>query len=104
MLLVRGNEQDEALLELDKATTLEPGNARFAYVYAVALNSLGRIERSVVVMQDAAIRFPGDFDIQWALVALLRDQGRIDEAKAAAASLAEQFPEIESVQVLQHSL
>jgi Flp pilus assembly protein TadD len=104
LLLVRGNEQDEALLELEKATTLEPGNARFAYVYAVALNSLGRIERSVDVMQDAAIRFPGDFDIHWALVAILRDQGRIDEAKAVAAGLAEQYPEIESVQVLQHSL
>ncbi len=104
LLLVRGDEQDKALLELEKATTLEPGNPRFAYVYAVALNSLGRIERSVAVMQDAAIRFPGDFDIQWALVALLRDHGRIDEAKAAAARLAEQYPQIESVQVLQHSL
>jgi len=104
LLLVRGNEQEEALLELEKATTLEPGNARFAYVYAVALNSLGRIERSVDVMEDAAIRFPGDFDIRWALVALLRDHGRIDEAKAAAASLAEQYPEVESVQVLLHSL
>jgi len=104
LLLVRGNEQDNALLELEMATTLEPANARFAYVYAVALNSLGRIERSVDVMQDAAIRFPGDFDIHWALVAMLRDHGRIDEAKAVAARLAEQYPEVESVQVLQHSL
>ena len=104
LLLVRGNEQDNALLELELATTLDPGNARFAYVYAVALNSLGRLERSADVMQEAANRFPADFDIRWALVSILRDQGRIDEAKAAAVSLAEQYPETESVQVLLHSL
>jgi Flp pilus assembly protein TadD len=92
------------LLELELATKLDPGNARFAYVYAVALNSLGRLERSADVMQDAANRFPADFDIRWALVSILRDQGRIDEAKAVAVSLAEQYPEVESVQVLLHSL
>jgi tetratricopeptide (TPR) repeat protein len=104
LLLVRGNEQDKALLELEMSTTLDPGNARFAYVYAVALNSLGRIDRSIDVIQDAAIRFPADFDIRWALVSILRDQGRIDEAKAAAVGLSEQYPEVESVQVLLHSL
>ena len=104
LLLVRGNESETALLELEKATTLAPDNARFAYVYGVALNSLGMAERAVEAMQDAAIRFPADFDIRWALVSLLREQGRIDDAKVAAQSLAVQYPDVESVQVLLHSL
>jgi tetratricopeptide (TPR) repeat protein len=104
LLLVRGNDPEAALLELEKATTLEPANARFVYVYAVALNSLGMADRAIDVIQDAANRFPADFDIRWALVSLLREQGRIDDAKVAAQSMAEQYPDVESVQVLLRSL
>jgi predicted Zn-dependent protease len=104
LLLVRGNSQDDALAELKLATTLAPENARFAYVYAVALNSMGMADRAVVAMQDAANRFPADFDVRWALVSLLREQGQLDAARTAAEEMSEQFPEVESVQVLLRSL
>jgi tetratricopeptide (TPR) repeat protein len=42
LALVRMKRSDEALGELERATTLEPGNARFAYVYAVALHSTAK--------------------------------------------------------------
>ena len=51
LALVRMQRSDEALGELERATTLEPGNTRFAYTYAVALHSAGKA--------DAAIARPG---------------------------------------------
>ncbi len=39
--LVRQQRKDEALRELRRATELDPGNARFKYVYEVALDELG---------------------------------------------------------------
>jgi Flp pilus assembly protein TadD/nitrate/TMAO reductase-like tetraheme cytochrome c subunit len=41
LLRVRQNRMPEALVELRKASQLAPGNARFAYVHAVALDSVG---------------------------------------------------------------
>ena len=38
---MRLKRSDEALNELRKATELDPGGARYAYVYAVALHSAG---------------------------------------------------------------
>ena len=40
LALVRQRRTDEALRELKRATELEPGNARFAYVYRVAREEL----------------------------------------------------------------
>jgi Flp pilus assembly protein TadD len=104
LLLVRGEQQETALLELEKATKLAPDNSRFAYVYAVALNSLGQVDNSIAAMLSAANRFPANFDIQWALVSMLRDQGRIAEAKAVAEDLSRQYPEDQNVQALLQSL
>jgi len=104
LLLVRGEQQETALLELEKATQLAPDNARFAYVYAIALNSLGQVDNSIAAMQDAANRFPAEFDVQWALVSMLRDQGRNAEAKAVAEDLSRQYPEDQDVRALLRSL
>ena len=41
LLLVRDARQQDGLAELRSAAELQPENPRFAYVYAVALNSLG---------------------------------------------------------------
>jgi tetratricopeptide (TPR) repeat protein len=38
--LVRQKKRDEALSELKRATELAPGNARFAYVYGIAMTEL----------------------------------------------------------------
>lgn len=60
LALVRGKNYPEALEQLGKARTLEPDDARFAYVYGVALKSLGKPEESRVVLQGALQRHPWD--------------------------------------------
>ena len=64
LALVREKRYDEALAELKRAYELESGNARFAYVYAVALNSLGMVDESRVVLDKARHEFPKDAEIQ----------------------------------------
>lgn len=44
--LVRQQRRDEALQELRRATELDPDNARFRYVYEIALEELGRAATS----------------------------------------------------------
>jgi tetratricopeptide (TPR) repeat protein len=45
LVLIRLKRSDEALTEFRIATELEPDRARYAYVYAVALHSAGRVRR-----------------------------------------------------------
>ena len=41
LALVRQKQTQDALAELEQATILDPANARFSFVYAVALHSTG---------------------------------------------------------------
>jgi len=104
LLLVRGDQREAGLSELEIAADLQPGEARFVYVYAVALNSMDRPAAAIGLLQDAARRFPADFDIHWALATMLRDQGRLPEAREVAASLLQYYPEVEDVSNLLQSL
>ena len=63
LLLVRANRHDEALGELREAARLAPQVARFVYVYAVALNSLGQPGEALSVLEEASARHPDDPDI-----------------------------------------
>ncbi len=104
LVLVRGNQHDAALSELAAAASLQPHESRFVYVYAVALNSLDRPDEAIDLLQDAVGRFPAGFDIHWALVTMLRDQGRLDEAREVATTLSEIYPQVEGVRSLLQSL
>jgi Flp pilus assembly protein TadD len=100
LLLVRRQQPEAALEELEAAFSLAPDNPRFAYVYAVALNSLGRSDEAISFLQDVSEKFAGDFDVQWALATMLRDQGRNEESRQVATRLAEIYPGIPPVQNL----
>lgn len=104
LLMVRGDRPENALAELARAAVLDPANARFTYTYAIALNSLGQADKGIVILQNGAARFPADFDIHWALASILRDQGRIEDARMIAAGMLALYPEAESVQALVRSL
>ena len=67
---MRERRYDEALTELERAYDLEPGNARYAYVYAVALNSLGLVDEAVAILDKARQDFPDDAEIRsfWQLL------------------------------------
>ena len=85
--LVRQQRAGEALEELRLATTLSPDDARYVYVYAVALNSSGKPEQAILVLQGAHSRHPNNRDILGALVAFHRDMGNEAAAQTYAAKL-----------------
>jgi len=67
LALVRQKRMPEALKELQKAATLPPERARYAYVYGVALDSTGQTDRALAVLSAAHERFPGNREILSAL-------------------------------------
>ncbi len=64
LALVRMNRLDEALGELEFAAGARPDNARYAYVFAVALHSAGKVDRAVSVLRRAAAEHPADRDLR----------------------------------------
>jgi Flp pilus assembly protein TadD len=85
--LVRQKRMPEALAELQQATRLNPENARYVYVYAVALNTTGNPKEALMVLQGAHNAHPNDTDILSALVAFHRDEGNSAQAARYAQKL-----------------
>lgn len=79
--LVRQKQLQEALAALKAASDVDAGNARFAFVYAVALRSAGKPSEARNVLEAAFARHPGDADIA---TALLQDALQVaDNARAS---------------------
>jgi len=81
LALVRQQRKAEALLALRRASELDPSNARFGYVYAIALQDAGRTDQAIRVLEGIAAREPGDRAIREALADFERRRG--NAAKAA---------------------
>jgi Tfp pilus assembly protein PilF len=75
LLLVRQKRTNDALAEFAKAAELSAENPRYAYVYAVALDSLGQHAKALAVLAQAQQRFTGDRDILTALVQFSAQSG-----------------------------
>ena len=75
LLQARQKNNDKAVKYLQRAIELDPSNAHYLYVYAVALNTTGQKLESIKILQDALIQFPGDVNILNALVAYHRETG-----------------------------
>jgi tetratricopeptide (TPR) repeat protein/nitrate/TMAO reductase-like tetraheme cytochrome c subunit len=90
--LVRQKRIAEAMPELEKAATLAPDSARFAYVHAVALNSGGERMRAIATLEAAQKRHPTDRDILAALVEFNVEAGNRPAAIAWAKRLVERSP------------
>lgn len=81
LLLVRQKRIADALQELAKAAEESGDSPRYAYVYAVALESVGQSEKAIAVLQWAHDRFSGDQEI---LAALVNFSAKAGDRKAAA--------------------
>jgi len=81
LALVREKRYPEALAEFARATELAPDDARFAYVYAVALNDTGRPADARKVLRAALARHPNDRSLLFALVSYERAAGELDAAR-----------------------
>ena len=77
---IRLGKKLEAIANLAVATTLQPGNARYAYVYGVALFGEGRKEEGLRVLRSAHKRSPANVELLEALVAYCGQEGLKDEA------------------------
>ena len=64
LLLVRQRQLSAALIELERAATLAPEQARYVYVYAVALDSAGEPDRAREVLETARQRHPEDGSLE----------------------------------------
>jgi Flp pilus assembly protein TadD len=104
LLLERRERSEDALVEFQRAATLLPENARFTFVYAVALNSAGLPDRAIEVLRDALTRHEHDPDILHALATMYRDAGRIPEAIVVATKLTEVRPGDEGARLLLRQL
>lgn len=102
--LVRQRQIDAALVELATAARLAPADARYAYVYGVALNSKGNTAQAIAVLEAANRRFGGDTDILEALATMERDRGKRDAALAYARALVALIPQDTRAQTLLRQL
>jgi Flp pilus assembly protein TadD len=84
---VRRHDYAAALDLLRRAHELVPDNARYAYVYAVALNSSGAAREASAILEQAHQQHPADRDVLMALVSIARDQGNFAAALGHAREL-----------------
>jgi tetratricopeptide (TPR) repeat protein len=102
--LVRQKQPVGALEYFAKAAKLAPDVPRYGYVHGVALQSAGKLERAIQVLEAAHRRHPGNGDILYALVTFNRDAGRGQEALRYAKKLSELAPNQPAIQQLVREL
>jgi Flp pilus assembly protein TadD len=76
-----------------RAAEIDPDNARYAYIHGIALNSAGRSEDALEVLEASHARHPADRDTLLALVTINRDAGRLAAALTWADRLAAVDPQ-----------
>jgi len=100
LLLVRKGDKAAALKELAAAAKLAPDNARYGFVYAVGLHSVGKRGEALSVLRAAEARHPFDLEILGTLVSMIRESGKPRDALPYARKLAEVLPDDPGVQRL----
>jgi Flp pilus assembly protein TadD len=89
---VRQHNYADALSELRQASELAPDNARYAYIYAIALNSIGAGASAMELLEDTHKRHPADRDTLLALVSIARYTGDFATALLHARELVTLYP------------
>jgi tetratricopeptide (TPR) repeat protein len=92
LLLVRTGRMEEALVELRFAADAAPDQARFGYVYGVALNGADRADEAVAVFEEGLRTHPRDRELLFALAVLYRDLGDISNGRRIALRLKDVEP------------
>ena len=82
---------------LERAARLRPDEARYSYVYGVALHSVGDSVDALAVLEKAHRDHPGDRDILLALASVSRDAGALEDAIGYARKLLDLAPEYPGV-------
>lgn len=104
LLLIRNQRYAEAVKRLGQAAELRPGNARYSYAYALALQKIGNTRKASTVLIAAHDRHPDNRDILFTLAALSRDRGDLEKAVQYAKALLELSPDDSGARQLLESL
>ncbi|WP_456747651.1 cytochrome c3 family protein [Bradyrhizobium sp. USDA 4354] len=88
LTLVRLKRSEEALDELRRAASLDPGQVRYAYVYAVGLNGMGRRDDALSVLNQSLRGHPNNLELLSAALSFSREKGDIAAALGYAERLA----------------
>jgi Flp pilus assembly protein TadD len=73
LTLVRQKRTEAALDELRQAAALDAGQPRYAYVYAVGLNSVGRRDEALAVLKESLRAHPDDLELLSAALSFSRE-------------------------------
>ncbi|MBO0754822.1 MAG: tetratricopeptide repeat protein, partial [Bradyrhizobiaceae bacterium] len=92
LTLTRQKRRGEALGELQRAAELDPDRARYGYVYAVALHSVGRGSEAMSALRDNLVRHPADPDTLLGLISFSRAAEDFGTALQYAERLAQVSP------------
>ena len=103
LLMVRQKRGAQALELLGDAARGEPDNARYAYVYAIALNDAGKTLLAIEMLESSIKEHPYDRDSLSALVNFLQQSGDLVKALSYANRLDELEPnDPENREMLKH--
>jgi Flp pilus assembly protein TadD len=97
---VRRKRYDDAVASLGEATRLNPANTHYSYVYAVALNSVGRTEQALSVLKQAQEHNPVNRELLLALVDINHAAGNLAAATTYAKTLTALAPTDAALQKL----
>ncbi len=100
LTLTRLKKPAEALSEFQRAAELEPDEARYQYVYGVALHSAGQRDQAMTVLKEGLKRHPTNREILQALVSFSQTAGDAKAALGYAEQLAVIAPDDQSLAAL----
>jgi len=81
LLKVRQKVLDKAVEYLRLAAEAPTATDRYVYIYAIALNSTGKVEQALEVLKKAQPLYPTNTDILNALISINHEQGNKDQAQ-----------------------
>jgi predicted CXXCH cytochrome family protein len=91
--LVRLKRLGEALGELRSAAELDPHNARYGYIYGVAMHSAGHGQEAIRYLKDSLTRHPESRDMIMAIISFSREAGDNATALQYAEQVAKLAPD-----------
>jgi Flp pilus assembly protein TadD len=92
LALARQKRNEAALDELRQAAVLDPGHARYAYVYAIALKSAGQRDDALAVLKESLRAHPNNLELLSAAINFSREKGDVVTALEYAQRLARLMP------------
>ena len=84
LALSLGQQHEEAIVEFEEATALDPNSFEAHYFYARACVTQGKLERAATLFERAAENKPDDYQALCLLIQIYRSLGRDRDSKSTA--------------------